>query len=129
MSASPILEAREVCFHYQAGKPVLKNLNLSIPAGSRVALVGPNGAGKSTLFLHFNAILQPTAGTMLFQGEPYDYSRSSVNRLRQKIGLVFQDQAMQLFAPTVLDDLLLGPMNMGCTLAEAEQKPSETVTE
>ena len=68
MSASPILEAREVCFHYQAGKPVLKNLNLSIPAGSRVALVGPNGAGKSTLFLHFNAILQPTAGTMLFQG-------------------------------------------------------------
>ena len=127
MSASSILEAREVCFHYQAGKPVLKNLNLSIPAGSRVALVGPNGAGKSTLFLHFNAILQPTAGTMLFQGEPYDYSRSSVNRLRQKIGLIFQDQDMQLFAPTVLDDVLFGPMNMGCTLAEAEQAARRAV--
>ena len=121
MSQTPILEARDVCFHYQADKPVLKNLDLSIPAGSRVALVGPNGAGKSTLFLHFNAILQPTAGELLFHGQPYDYSRASVNRLRQKIGLIFQDQDMQLFAPTVLDDVLFGPMNMGCTLAEAEQ--------
>ncbi len=127
MSVTPILEARDVCFHYQAGKPVLKNLNLSIPAGSRVALVGPNGAGKSTLFLHFNAILQPTTGAMLFQGQPYDYSRASVNRLRQKIGLIFQDQDMQLFAPTVLDDVLFGPMNMGCTLAEAEQAARQAV--
>ena len=46
MSVTPILEAKEVCFHYQAGKPVLKNLNLSIPAGSRVALVGlPDDTG------------------------------------------------------------------------------------
>ena len=127
MSVTPILEAKEVCFHYQAGKLVLKNLNLSIPAGSRVALVGPNGAGKSTLFLHFNAILQPTTGAMLFQGQPYDYSRASVNRLRQKIGLIFQDQDMQLFAPTVLDDVLFGPMNMGCTLAEAEQAARQAV--
>ena len=127
MFQTPILEARNVCFHYQADKPVLKNLNLSIPAGSRVALVGPNGAGKSTLFLHFNAILQPTSGTLLFQGKPYDYSRSSVNRLRQKIGLIFQDQDMQLFAPTVLDDVLFGPMNMGCTLAEAEQAARQAV--
>ena len=127
MSQTPILEARDVCFHYQADKPVLKNLNLSIPAGSRVALVGPNGAGKSTLFLHFNAILQPTAGELLFQGAPYDYSRASVNRLRQKIGLIFQDQDMQLFAPTVLDDVLFGPMNMGCTLAEAEQAARQAV--
>ena len=98
MTSVPILEAKNVCFNYQTGKPVLKELNISIPAGARVAIVGPNGAGKSTLFLHFNAILQPTSGTLLFQGTPYDYSRKSVNRLRQKIGLVFQDQDMQLFA-------------------------------
>ena len=121
MTSVPILEAKNVCFNYQTGKPVLKELNISIPAGARVAIVGPNGAGKSTLFLHFNAILQPTSGTLLFQGTPYDYSRKSVNRLRQKIGLVFQDQDMQLFAPTVLDDVLFGPMNMGLSLAEAER--------
>ena len=121
MTSVPILEAKNVCFNYQTGKPVLKELNISIPAGARVAIVGPNGAGKSTLFLHFNAILQPTSGTLLFQGTPYDYSRKSVNRLRQKIGLVFQDQDMQLFAPTVLDDVLFGPMNLGLSLAEAER--------
>ena len=121
MSLVPILEAKDVCFNYQTGKPVLKELNLAIPAGARVALVGPNGAGKSTLFLHFNAILQPTSGALFFQGVPYDYSRKSVNRLRQKIGLVFQDQDMQLFAPTVLDDVLFGPMNMGLSLEEAER--------
>ena len=127
MSPVPLLEAREVCFHYQAGKPVLKELNLQIPAGARVALVGPNGAGKSTLFLHFNAILQPTAGEMLFKGTAYDYSRKSVSLLRQKIGLVFQDQDMQLFAPTVLDDVLFGPMNLGCSLAEAEKMARDAV--
>ena len=121
MTAVPILEAKNVCFNYQTGKPVLRDLNLAIPAGARVAQVGPNGAGKSTLFLHFNAILRPTGGALYYQGKPYDYSRQSVNRLRQKIGLVFQDQDMQLFAPTVLDDVLFGPMNMGLTLAEAER--------
>ena len=121
MASGSILEAKGVCFNYHTGKPVLKDLNIAIPTGSRVAFVGPNGAGKSTLFLHFNAILQPTAGTLYFQDVPYDYSRRSVNRLRQKIGLVFQDQDMQLFAPTVLDDVLFGPMNMGMSLAEAER--------
>jgi cobalt/nickel transport system ATP-binding protein len=121
MTPTPILQTIEVFFNYQTGKPVLKNFNLSIPSGARVALIGPNGAGKSTLFLHFNAILQPTSGSLLFQGIPYDYSRESVSRLRQKIGLVFQDQDMQLFAPTVLDDVLFGPMNTGCSLAEAEK--------
>lgn len=121
MLAVPILEARQISFAYQTGKPVLDGLDISIPTGSRVALVGPNGAGKSTLFLHFNAILQPTSGTLFFQGKEYDYARKSVNRLRQKIGLVFQDQDMQLFAATVLDDVLFGPMNMGCSLSEAKQ--------
>ena len=120
MYAGPILEARAVSFAYQSGKPALNDMNLSIPAGARVAIVGPNGAGKSTMFLQFNAILQPTGGSMFFQGAAYEYSRKAVNRLRQKIGLVFQDQDMQLFAPTVLDDVLFGPMNMGCSLAEAE---------
>jgi cobalt/nickel transport system ATP-binding protein len=127
MSAVPILEARKVYFSYQTGKPVLNGLDISIPTGSRVALIGPNGAGKSTLFLHFNAILQPTSGALCFQGQEYDYSRKSVNRLRQKIGLVFQDQDMQLFAATVLDDVLFGPMNMGCSLAEAERIAREAV--
>lgn len=127
MKGSPVLEAQDVAFFYQRGKTVLNGVNLAIPAGMRVAFVGPNGAGKSTLFLHFNAILQPTAGQLRFQGQTYDYSRKSVNRIRQKVGLVFQDQDMQLFAPTVLDDVLFGPMNLGLSLAEAEAAAKDAV--
>lgn len=121
MTNPSILSATTVSFAYRTGRAVLDNISLRIEAGSRVAFIGPNGAGKSTLFLHFNAILQPTDGTLYFRGNPFDYSRQSVNHLRQKVGLVFQDQDMQLFAATVLDDVLFGPMNMGLTLREAEK--------
>lgn len=120
MNGSPILEAQDVSFFYQRGKNALNGVSLEIPAGTRVAMVGPNGAGKSTLFLHFNAILQPSGGRLKFQGHAYDYSRKAVHEIRQKVGLVFQDQDMQLFAPTVLDDVLFGPMNLGLSLAEAK---------
>ena len=127
MTSVPILEAKNVCFNYQTGKPVLKELNISIPAGARVAIVGPNGAGKSTLFLHFNAILQPTSGTLLFQGTPYDYSRKSVNRLRQKIGLVFQDPDDQLFSADVTRDVSFGPMNLDLPEAEVRARVEEAL--
>ena len=120
MTDSTILKAENISFAYRTGREVLDKISLAIDAGSRVAFVGPNGAGKSTLFLHFNAILQPTAGRLYFRGNAFDYSRRSVNLLRQKVGMVFQDQDMQLFAATVLDDVLFGPMNMGFSFREAE---------
>lgn len=121
MTKPTILETVNVSFAYRTGREVLDKINLTVTEGERVAFVGPNGAGKSTLFLHFNAILQPTNGRLYFRGNVFDYSRQSVNRLRQKVGLVFQDQDMQLFAATVLDDVLFGPMNMGLSLQEAEK--------
>ena len=64
MTSVPILEAKNVCFNYQTGKPVLKELNISIPAGARVAIVGPNGAGKSTLFRMITGAEQPDSGVI-----------------------------------------------------------------
>ncbi|MGI6092995.1 MAG: ABC transporter ATP-binding protein [Veillonellaceae bacterium] len=121
MQIHPLLEAQNIEFSYRFDKPALNGINLKIPAGKRVAFVGPNGAGKSTLFLQFNAILRPTAGRLLYQGRPYEYSRSAITTLRQKIGLVFQDPDTQLFAGSVLDDVLFGPMNLGMSLKKAEQ--------
>ncbi|SDF02983.1 energy-coupling factor ABC transporter ATP-binding protein [Sporolituus thermophilus] len=122
MSQQPILEVKNISFGYRKDKLVLRGVSLTVPAGARIALVGPNGAGKSTLFLHLNGILHPSSGQLLFKGEPYRYSRAFITRLRQKIGLVFQDQDTQLFAGSVLDDVLFGPMNLGLSPAEAEQR-------
>lgn len=121
-NSAALLTAEAVTFSYQQGKVALDQVSLTIPAGKNVALIGPNGAGKSTLFLHLNAILRPHTGRLLFKGQPYNYSRAAVTELRQKIGLVFQDHDTQLFAGSVLDDVLFGPMNLGLTLQEAEQR-------
>jgi cobalt/nickel transport system ATP-binding protein len=113
MSTSPVLiEVRNLSFSYHFAKKVLNGVQMSIPRGARIALVGPNGAGKSTLFLHLNAILRPQAGSLLYEGQAYEYSQSFVTRLRQRVGLVFQDPDMQLFAGSVFDDVLFGPMNL-----------------
>jgi len=128
MTTSPLIDIQNVSFCYRYDKLALNGASLSIPAGSRVALVGSNGAGKSTLFLQINAILRPQSGTLYYCGQPYSYSRQAVNTLRQKVGLVFQDPETQLFAATVLDDVLFGPMNMGLSPAEARLQAETALT-
>lgn len=119
---TPLLEIRDITFRYGFDRLALTGASLSIPAGGRVALVGPNGAGKSTLFLHMNAILRPLSGQLLYQGQPYRYSKDFLSMLRQKVGLVFQDPDTQLFAGNVLDDVLFGPMNMDLSQGEAMRR-------
>jgi cobalt transport protein ATP-binding subunit len=103
-------------FCYPDGFEALKGLDLSIAAGEKVALVGPNGAGKSTLMLHLNGIHEPTHGTVRIGDTVVD--RSSVRRIRAKVGLVFQDPDDQLFSPTVFEDVAFGPLHMGMPEAE-----------
>lgn len=122
MKTIPLIEVNHVTFAYRDDKKALRDISLHIPSRARVAFVGPNGAGKSTLFLHFNAILRPQSGQLLYQGRPFSYSRQAVSLLRQKVGLVFQDPDTQLFAGSVLDDVLFGPMNLGMSLREGEQR-------
>ncbi|MDR3564270.1 MAG: ATP-binding cassette domain-containing protein [Negativicutes bacterium] len=127
MAVHPLIDIRDLSFRYGYDRMALAGATLSVPAGSRVALVGPNGAGKSTLFLHINAILRPLSGTLFYQGQPYRYSREAVSALRQKVGLVFQDPDTQLFASSVLDDVLFGPMNMELTPGEAHRRAEEAL--
>lgn len=119
MTGTPLIDIDNLTFGYRSGKLALSGASLAIPAGSRVALIGPNGAGKSTLFLHINAILRPQAGQLRFEGQPYRYGRDFLAKLRQKVGLVFQDPDTQLFAGNVFDDVLFGPMNLGLSVREA----------
>ena len=109
----PILELRDVSFRYPDGSVGLDGCSISIPRGTRVALLGANGAGKTTLFLHLNGILRPQSGTVLFGGAPLDYSRHGLHTLRSRIGLVFQNPDSQLFSASVREDVSFGPLNLG----------------
>ncbi len=96
---------------YPDGTAALHNINLSIQASERVALVGANGSGKSTLLLHFNGILLPQMGEIVVGEQPV--VAANLQAIRNFVGVVFQNPDDQLFMPTVWEDVTFGPMNQG----------------
>ena len=85
-----------------------------------VALCGPNGAGKSTLIEHINGLMLPDVGRVRVFG--VDIDKKNVSEIRKMVGLVFQDADSQLFSPTVLDDVMFGPLNLGMSVEEARKR-------
>jgi cobalt/nickel transport system ATP-binding protein len=83
-----------------------------------VALCGPNGSGKSTLIEHLNGLLIPSEGDIWVNGR--SIARGERADLWKEVGVVFQRSEDQLFAPTVLDDVMFGPLNLGMPPQEAE---------
>ncbi|ASJ07562.1 ABC transporter ATP-binding protein [Thermococcus pacificus] len=97
------IEFRDVCFEYEKGRPVLKGINLSIPAGSKVALVGRTGAGKTTIANLIMRFYDPTRGSVLYDGtDGREISRKS---LRRRIGYVPQET--YLFPGTIMENILI----------------------
>ncbi len=110
-----------VTFRYptQTERPALDDLSLTIPEGEKIVVLGRNGSGKSTFLLHLNGLLRPKHGQILFRGEPLDYSRRGLKRLRQQVALVFQNPDDQLFSASVFQDISFGPLNLGLSEEEA----------
>ena len=90
-----------------------------------VTLCGPNGSGKSTLIEHLNGLLLPSLGTIWVNGR--SISGGEQAGLWKEVGVVFQRSDDQLFAPTVLDDVMFGPLNMGLSPEEAKARAMETL--
>lgn len=74
------------------------------------------------MFQHLNGILQPSAGTIVFDGNELQYSRKALKALRQQVGIVFQDADHQLFSGTVKQDIAFGPLNLGWSTEKIEEK-------
>ncbi len=96
-----------VSFGYTLDHPVLRDLDLSIPDGESVLLAGPNGAGKSTLLKLLNGILKPGDGRITVDG--MDTASTPTATLASRILVTFQNPADQLFASTVLEEVMFGP--------------------
>lgn len=122
-----IIETKNISYQYPDGTEALKNVDFRAKKGKIVALLGPNGAGKSTLFLHFNGILRPVSGSITIDGKPLGYKKKDLMEVRQKVGIVFQNPDDQLFAPTVMEDVAFGPMNIGLCKEEVEERVKESL--
>lgn len=119
-----VIEIKELNYLYPTGNKALDSLSLSVLKGERVAIVGPNGAGKSTLILHLNGILNGD-GYIRVMGMVME--KVNLPKIRQKVGIVFQDPDHQLFSPTVFDDVAFGPINMGVSEDEVSRRVSESL--
>ncbi|MDQ0509906.1 energy-coupling factor ABC transporter ATP-binding protein [Ancylobacter amanitiformis] len=100
---------------------VLGDVNLSLAAGERLAIVGPNGAGKTTLLRTIVGLERPARGVVRLFGTACADERA-FRRFRPRIGFLFQDSDDQLFCPSVIEDVSFGPLNMGCPAAEARMR-------
>jgi len=95
---------------YPDGTEAVRDLNLTIASGEKVALIGANGAGKSSLILSLVGVL-PAQGRLEVEGTAL--SEETLTAIRSQVGVVFQNPDDQLFLPTIYDDIAFGPLNQG----------------
>ncbi|MBO5556493.1 MAG: energy-coupling factor transporter ATPase [Oscillospiraceae bacterium] len=102
---------------YSQGTPferkAIDGIQLTIPQGQFVGLLGHTGSGKSTFIQHLNALLQPSTGRVLCDGQDINRDKLSRRDVKGKVGLVFQYPEYQLFEETVYADIAFGPKNLG----------------
>ena len=90
---------------------VINGISLTVKKGETVVLIGPSGCGKSTLLRCLNGLEPIQGGSVLLHGEPVEYGKRSLYRIRQKIGMVFQDYGLFPHM-TVLDNIMLAPVKV-----------------
>lgn len=125
------IELKNVTYTYSAGTAyemvALDNISLVIPDGQFLGIIGHTGSGKSTLIQHFNGLIQPTSGQVLFDGEDIWGEKYDRRKLRSQVGLVFQYPEHQLFETDVLTDVCFGPKNLGCSEEECRERALEAL--
>ena len=127
------IELKNVTYTYSPGTAyeshALKDVSLVIPDGQFIGIIGHTGSGKSTLIQHLNALVQPTSGQVLYNGEDVWAEKYDRKQLRSEVGLVFQYPEHQLFENDVISDVCFGPMNQGLSREEAEKEAKQALTQ
>lgn len=107
-SPAPVLsgrvELRDVWHEYAPGHPALRGVDLTIPAGQRIALLGPSGAGKSSLAMLLSRLCDPSRGSVSIDG--IDLRDMTMDSLRRQTAVVLQESV--LFATTIADNIAYG---------------------
>ena len=127
-----VLRFEDVSFEYAGSNgelPVkaLDHVTFSVEKGEFIGLIGHTGSGKSTMIQHMNGLLRPTSGRVLLMDKDLADGSWTRQQICAHIGLVFQYPEYQLFAPTVLEDVMFGPGNLGMSEEEARRHAEQAL--
>ena len=104
-----IIHVKDLNYSYEQGNPVIKNVSFDIEAGSYTTIIGHNGSGKSTIAKLLLGLLEKESGTIEIDGLPL--TMENLDKIRNKIGIVFQNPDNQFIGSTVRDDIAFGLEN------------------
>ena len=120
-----MMKLNNVTVIYPDKTKAIDNVDLTVNTGENIALIGENGAGKTTLLLAIVGVLELSNGIIEIDG--IQLGKKTVNEIRNKAGLVFQNPDDQLFMPFIYDDVAFGCRNYGMTEDEITTRIDETL--
>lgn len=126
------ISLKNISYSYFGKIPALKNVSLEIKSGEMFCIIGQNGSGKSTLLNIINALIFPDSGEVWVKGkkitEKSIHDKNINLQLRQSMGFIFQNTEVQLFCPSVIDELLFAPMQLNMSVEEARERAEQILS-
>ncbi|MFH2144180.1 MAG: ABC transporter ATP-binding protein [Bacteroidota bacterium] len=127
-----IISLTNINYSYFGKIPAIKDISLSVNKGEMFSIIGHNGSGKSTLLSIINALIYPDSGEVMVKGniitEKSLLDNSFAMEFRQSMGFIFQNPDIQLFCPTVFDELIFAPLQLNIPYELAVQRVEETLS-
>src|SRR3972149_5562132 len=125
-----VFNIEKVSYHYADKHLGLKNINMQVESGESLAILGANGSGKSTLLKIMAGLAFPVQGSVMALGKVVTQDSligEFAGFFRSKVGFVFQEPDVQIFCPTVWDEIAFGPLQMDITTDEVRQRVEDTL--
>jgi cobalt/nickel transport system ATP-binding protein len=131
MNDETVFELENACYAYEGKQVALENVSLTIQAGERIAMLGSNGSGKSTLLKLLDGLYFATSSLVKAFGHALTESAFDDDNFnfafRRQVGLVFQDTDVQLFSPSVWEEVAFAPLQLALTREEVQARVDDAL--